>query len=435
VAGVTSVALAKQQLAQGWSARVALLHPAWWAALAILLVNDHYLKGAGVLAGVLTGKLSDFSGLLMAPVVLAAVLAPRRRWAFSLAHVALAVAFALLKLSPAVAAAWCALGAWFGATWQVVSDPTDLLALPMLALSYRLFGVRLQPAQAARAWQRLAATTAAGLGLTGIVATSRAPSPRYPVITPKSVFVPMGHELQELDRATGRQQRRLQCEQDYSYRPQVVDDVLYGRAAGSVRACDLASGRTLWNNELDAREVVHADRARVIARSEQEVWAFAPQSGAVLWRVAAPGVEAFVLQERLLVQGFDGEQSAFSLSDGRRLPRSAVTYLPGFGQGRFGSRAALWHFPSAGPSTSPGVSFVYDGTSCAGNRLRALAYPGGELLWSIPWCPYAESGAVDETLFVSCADDPNGLLTVAREPRTGRVLWHALLTNSAGFFR
>src|SRR5690606_12557634 len=36
-----------------------LRHPRFWAALALLVVNDHALKGAGVLPGALTGKLSD----------------------------------------------------------------------------------------------------------------------------------------------------------------------------------------------------------------------------------------------------------------------------------------------------------------------------------------------------------------------------------------
>ena len=34
-----------------------LTHPAWWVCLALLLLNDHVLKGAGLLPGVVTGKL------------------------------------------------------------------------------------------------------------------------------------------------------------------------------------------------------------------------------------------------------------------------------------------------------------------------------------------------------------------------------------------
>ena len=41
----------------------ALLHPLWLGSLALLVLNDHVLKGAGLLPGVLTGKLSDFAGV------------------------------------------------------------------------------------------------------------------------------------------------------------------------------------------------------------------------------------------------------------------------------------------------------------------------------------------------------------------------------------
>ena len=34
---------------------IALRHPLWWSALAILLLNDHLLKGAGLVPGWLTG--------------------------------------------------------------------------------------------------------------------------------------------------------------------------------------------------------------------------------------------------------------------------------------------------------------------------------------------------------------------------------------------
>jgi hypothetical protein len=54
--------------------RAGLAHPAWWLALALLALNDHVLKGAGLLPAWLTGKLSDVAGLVVAPVLLAALL-------------------------------------------------------------------------------------------------------------------------------------------------------------------------------------------------------------------------------------------------------------------------------------------------------------------------------------------------------------------------
>src|SRR5262245_28812425 len=60
------------------SARFAvLLHPLFLCALALLLVNDHLLKGAGILPGAITGKLSDLAGLIVAPVLVAALVGAR----------------------------------------------------------------------------------------------------------------------------------------------------------------------------------------------------------------------------------------------------------------------------------------------------------------------------------------------------------------------
>ena len=69
----------------------ALAHPVWWVALAALLVNDHVFKGTHALPPVLIGKLSDFAGLLVAPVLLAALLRLRSQRAIALAHLATAL--------------------------------------------------------------------------------------------------------------------------------------------------------------------------------------------------------------------------------------------------------------------------------------------------------------------------------------------------------
>ena len=50
-----------------------LTHPGWWCALALLALNDHMLKGSGLLPGALTGKLSDVAGMVAAPVLAAAL--------------------------------------------------------------------------------------------------------------------------------------------------------------------------------------------------------------------------------------------------------------------------------------------------------------------------------------------------------------------------
>src|SRR5688572_20873762 len=91
-----------------------LHRPLWWAALVVLLVNDNLLKGGGEAPSWLTGKLSDFAFLLVAPVLLAAMLpraVPRRR---GVALAVVALVYAAADLSPAVSAAIVAAAHWIG---------------------------------------------------------------------------------------------------------------------------------------------------------------------------------------------------------------------------------------------------------------------------------------------------------------------------------
>lgn len=162
-----------------------LTRPAPVVAAVTLAVNDHALKGAGVVPAAITGKLSDVAGLFLAGVVGVCLLRgvaaargarlPRRDGARAHATLlAIAVAFAALKLWPAfnraVAAAW----------GTNALDASDLWCLPMLALA----GVWLRDREIATA----AATTApprfvTALALTGallVCAATPAPPPVPP---------------------------------------------------------------------------------------------------------------------------------------------------------------------------------------------------------------------------------------------------------------
>jgi hypothetical protein len=125
------------------------MHPVTLAAVVLLVVNDWVLKAH--LGGVVTGKLSDVAGLAFAPVVLTAaiglVLALAARLGArvdpSLTHRRLVLAisatgaaFAAVKLSPTAAQTVVDLLSWFGRPAAIVLDPTDLLALPALAIAY-----------------------------------------------------------------------------------------------------------------------------------------------------------------------------------------------------------------------------------------------------------------------------------------------------------
>ena len=124
-----------------------ILHPVAVAAIALLILNDHVLKQA--YPGLITGKLSDFAGLVFFPIFLAGTLevvasAVRRHPVISRPSLALAasfataVVFAAIKLWPAAnGAASSLLGDLQGLTsltpghaTPLSLDPTDLIALP-----------------------------------------------------------------------------------------------------------------------------------------------------------------------------------------------------------------------------------------------------------------------------------------------------------------
>ncbi len=165
----------------------AFAHPLWVGSLLLLLVNDHLLKGAGVLPGWLTGKLSDFAGLFLAPALLAALLGVRSRRGFFRVHVGLGVFFAALKLwEPAARGFEGAMG-WLGVPARVVVDPTDLLALPALLASFWLLAPL---AEEGRELAPRARSSALLLASFGCVATS-APVEPMPPPMPVPVFPPV----------------------------------------------------------------------------------------------------------------------------------------------------------------------------------------------------------------------------------------------------
>ncbi len=135
-------------------------HPWPLMAMVVLGVNDHLLKGSGWLPGWVTGKLSDFAGLLFFPLfVTAAVdtllyLAFRisggrtpsyslKMWKLYAAVAFTAILFVPLKLSDT----WGTLYIqamhvldvfdWFGG-FQVTKDPTDIVAIAMFPLAIGL---------------------------------------------------------------------------------------------------------------------------------------------------------------------------------------------------------------------------------------------------------------------------------------------------------
>jgi hypothetical protein len=128
-----------------------LLAPLPLLLLAILFVNDWVLKPTA-LPRWLTGKLSDFAGLAVFPLVATAAfdlllaglarLGARvdftlRRWKLAVAIALTGGVFAAMKLVPEIAR-WvaAALGVITASSARVMPDPTDLVALPALAFAW-----------------------------------------------------------------------------------------------------------------------------------------------------------------------------------------------------------------------------------------------------------------------------------------------------------
>src|SRR5688572_23299550 len=156
-----------------WSrtARGALVaHPLALGALALLIVNDHLLKHLA--PGFITGKASDVAGLIVAPLMIVGALelvgvsrlANRARMAAA-ACLAVATLFAAVKTIPAATDAFSnslgllqwLIGAGFVGgqaplATLVITDPSDLLALPAVFVA---FGAAVAGPSVATAQRRL----------------------------------------------------------------------------------------------------------------------------------------------------------------------------------------------------------------------------------------------------------------------------------------
>jgi hypothetical protein len=176
----------------------ALGHPLTLASVALLVLNDHLFKRA--YPSVLTGKLSDFTGLFFFPYLLIALLGlaglalarlpfaagERRRagaWTHSVsgygAYLLTACLFAAVKLYPALNAAVNGLlQSFFGLPVQIARDPTDLVALLALLPSYRLWSSSASSLRRPPLRRSLAA-----LGLASLAALATAPCPPEQPIT------------------------------------------------------------------------------------------------------------------------------------------------------------------------------------------------------------------------------------------------------------
>ena len=357
----------------------ALLHPVWWGALALLVVNDHLLKGSGLLPAAFTGKLSDVAGLIVAPVVLSAIVVARSRLAVAGCFATVGGLFVAINTSSA-AARWCEqLTAALGVPWRIWCDPSDLLALPALAVGWLL--VSLSATGESRlpwsAWRRVLRLSAMVLGALACMATSR-PLPPPAVTMPGSVLsqarssAPLlvidihgGRAIGQLDASgwigpsvhvdnvfyalgwrsltateipSGEQLFRYEVRRE-RFQPTLAADgqrlfvitvPLHRNQSELLVALDRQRSQRLWTTPLPSKRrwrsraqgLVH-DAGLLLVPAQNRLLAVDPATGAVLWthRAATALVWPQVLSTNVYVGGLDGHIYALDIETGAELWR------------------------------------------------------------------------------------------------------------------
>jgi hypothetical protein len=145
-------------------------------SLGVLVVNDDLFKGRGVVPGWLTGKLSDFAFLVVAPVLFACLLPLALRGRRVLATAAVVGLYVAADLSPSVSDGVVAVAARLGMAWRLWPDPTDLLALAVLPATIWLLRAP-ERARLPRARRPGLERVGVVVGAAACLATSTAPTP------------------------------------------------------------------------------------------------------------------------------------------------------------------------------------------------------------------------------------------------------------------
>jgi hypothetical protein len=155
----------------------AFLSPAFLGAVALMVVNDHVLKPAGILPGLVTGKLSDVAFLFFAPIALAFLLRADTRRRLFVAYLLPALLFIAVNCVGA-ASDVLSTGMSLIIPTRLWPDTGDLVALSVMPLSFFYLRTRRTPPVTAPARGR---RRFAELALASVVSlTCLATSPRPP---------------------------------------------------------------------------------------------------------------------------------------------------------------------------------------------------------------------------------------------------------------
>lgn len=313
-----------------------MLHPLFWVGLVALLLNDHVLKHAGVLPPLVTGKLSDFAGLWVAPAVLAALCGVRSRSAWAACHAAVGVGFASINVWPDAALTVAQTATALGVPSRIWCDPTDLVALPALWVGHRVLGAAAAGSVDLRVlWRASLSRGGLALGLFGCIATSRMPPPRVAADAERA-YVPLVDEDQVavVDAASGRELQRFRYALRSFPRPVVVDGVLVGfgeiEGASHLMGIDVTSGELRFAKRetasgsalplLDASPLVITLRQPEKEGISHELAAHEAKTGALRWTRIIPDAIDLTLHVRgdVALVGRSGAVERLDPSTGER---------------------------------------------------------------------------------------------------------------------
>ena len=128
----------------------ALTHPVAVGALIVLVVNDHVLKEA--FGSAITGKLSDIAGAIFVPLLVAVVLERYVARSIEIGMAITAIVLGAINLIPAADGLFeaCLGVLWPGSTNTL--DPTDLVAIPAVGVSYWIWQQATSTRRLRRAW-------------------------------------------------------------------------------------------------------------------------------------------------------------------------------------------------------------------------------------------------------------------------------------------
>jgi len=383
-----------------------LSHPLWLAALVVLVVNDHLLKGAGWIDPAVTSKLSDLAGLVVAPIVLAALLRVRRCSGLLACHLAVGAVFCAINLVPALGRLWTDLFASFGIPWRVWSDPSDLLTLPALGLSFLVFHApRRRPHAPPRMLQRLALA----LGALACIASSPWPVAKPAVVGDRVLVEHQLGVMFVVDASTGSVARTLRASGANRAPPAIHDHILYqvqrdGRITG-IHIDNPQSPFDLWTGPsgIWLRIIAVDDHRLYVAADNDRLYAIDRVFGRTAWSVS---VETQHLEQVALV----GDTVIASVQE-RVLAWNART------------GAARWTYEAqdaAGPAVvRDRIAYVLS----ADGVIHGLAVPLGEEVWRYDGrrdacSSFAPRVFVGPSAVYACIGD--GVVAVDRKSRKAR---------------